>query len=66
MRERKFAEMQQAIGISMKEKHTIVDKWPMKLRFALPSSHAGAQEEFDILQSSGHSGSERYVEWKWS
>ena len=65
MREQKFEEMQKAIGLCMKERHTIVEKWPMKLRFS--SSHtAGAQEDFDLLQASGHSGSERYVEWKWS
>lgn len=66
MRERKFEEMQRAIGLVMKKKHTIVDKWPMKLRFSSPSANAGAQEEFDLLQASGHSGSERYVEWKWA
>lgn len=62
MRERKFEEMQQAIGLVMREKHTIVDKWPMKLRYSSPSAHAGAQEEFELLQASGHSASERYVE----
>jgi hypothetical protein len=36
----------------------------MGLRLLLPRD-AGAQQEFDLLQASGHSGSERYVEWKW-
>ena len=64
MRKQKFDEMQQAIGLCMKEPHTIVEKWPMRRQFS--SSYACSQEEFDLLQSSGHSGSERYVEWKWS
>lgn len=66
VRERKFDQMQKAIGLGMKGKHTIVEKWAMKLRYSSPSAHAGAQEEFDLLQSSGHSVSERYVEWKWT
>ena len=49
-------------GMAIKEKHTIVDKWPMRLK--LKSGQPGAQEEFDIAQSSEHSGSERYMEWK--
>lgn len=64
MRERNFDEMQQAIGLVVKEPHTIVEKWPMKLAFS--SSRPCSQEEFELLQSSGHSGSERYVEWRWS
>jgi len=62
MRELKFAEMTQDIGLMVKEQNTIIEKWPMRLKLSLPQ--AGAQEEFDILQASGHSGSERYVEWK--
>ena len=66
MRERKFDEIQRAVGLVMKKKHTIVGKWPMKLRYSSPSPDAVAQKEFDLLQASGHSGSERYVEWKWA
>jgi hypothetical protein len=62
MRELNFAEMTPHIGLMVKEKHTIIEKWPMRLKRSLPQP--GAQEEFDILQASGHSGSERYVEWK--
>ena len=46
----------------VKEENTIIEKWPMRLKLSLPQP--GAQEEFDILQASGHSGNERYVEWK--
>ena len=34
----------------------------MRLELSMPQP--GAQEEFDILQASDHSGNERYVEWK--
>lgn len=55
--------MAEYVGLCMKTEHTIIEKWPMRLKLSLPQ--AGAQDEFDLLQSSGHSGSERYVEWKW-
>ena len=53
--------MGQLLGMRMKKTHTIIGKWPLrlKLRFGQP----GAQEEFDILLPSSHSGAERYVEW---
>lgn len=57
-----FEEAQRELGFVMKEKHTIVEKWPMKLKLALPQD--GAQEEFELLRASMHSGSERYVEWR--
>lgn len=56
MKAAEFEEAQRELGSVMKE-HTIVEKWPMKLKWA-------AQEEFELLQASMHSGSERYVEWK--
>jgi hypothetical protein len=63
-RERNFLEMQREIGLCAKDQHRIIEKWPMGLRLLLPRD-ADAQQEFDLLQVSGHSGSERYVEWKW-
>jgi hypothetical protein len=47
--------------MAMKE-HTIVEPWPTSLK--LSRKHSGAQKEFDIAMVSGHSGCERYVEWK--
>jgi len=45
-------------GVVMKRKNTIVGEWPLRLR-------GGARtEEFDLLLASGHTGCERYVEWK--
>jgi hypothetical protein len=57
-----FAERSRAMGLMIKEENTIIEKWPLRLKLSLPQP--GAQEEFDILQASDHSGSERYVEWK--
>lgn len=45
-------------GMKMKTKHTLVDKWPLRLRMG------AKQKEFDMLLASGQSGSERYVEWE--
>jgi hypothetical protein len=57
-----FAEMSRSIGLMVKAENTIIEKWPMRLKLSLPQP--GAQEEFDILQASDHSGNERYVEWR--
>lgn len=57
-----FAKMSWSVGLMVKEENTIIEKWPMRLKLSLPQP--GAQEEFDILQASDHSGNERYVEWK--
>ncbi len=54
--------MGQAIGAVMKKTHTIIEKWPSKLK--LGPDQPGAQEEFDLVMSSGVSGQERYVEWQ--
>ncbi|EJT69198.1 hypothetical protein GGTG_13307 [Gaeumannomyces tritici R3-111a-1] len=49
-------------GVQMKEKNTIVEKWPMRFYFNGPT--AKAKKEFAWLLSSHHIGHERYVEWK--
>lgn len=46
----------------MKVEHTIIDKWPYRLK--LRPGQAGAQEEFDRYLSGGLSSKERYVEWR--
>ncbi|KAK1811662.1 hypothetical protein LTR12_013963 [Friedmanniomyces endolithicus] len=46
--------MEQFWGLKIKEPHTIIKKWPMKLK-ARPSDPE-AQKEFDLLQASMHSG----------
>ena len=45
-------------GLVVKEKNTIVEKWPLQLK------KGASQKEFDVLMSIGHTGCERYVEWK--
>jgi hypothetical protein len=57
-----FADMPLKVGLIAKEENTIIEKWPMRLKLEPPQD--GAQEEFDVLLASGHTGSERYVEWK--
>ena len=49
-------------GMVMKDKNTVISKWPYRLKKRLGEN--GAQEEFDALLASGLSGTECYVEWK--
>lgn len=62
MKEVHFLDTARLLNLTMKQSHSIVEKWPMRLR--LKSYEAGAKEEFKILLASAHSGAERYVEWK--
>ncbi|KAF3387278.1 hypothetical protein F1880_000152 [Penicillium rolfsii] len=50
------------VGAAMKEKHSILEKWPYRLK--LRPGQPGAQEEFDRRLRDGVSGKERYIEWK--
>ncbi|KAF5679612.1 monoterpene epsilon-lactone hydrolase [Fusarium heterosporum] len=52
----------QRVGAVMKEEHTIVEKWPYRLK--LVPGEPGSQEEFELLMRGGVSGKERYVEWE--
>ncbi|KAF5026431.1 hypothetical protein F66182_1496 [Fusarium sp. NRRL 66182] len=52
----------QFMGVAMKEKHTIVEKWPFRL--TLEPGQKEAKEEFDLMMRGGASGKERYMEWK--
>lgn len=47
---------------AMKDTHTIIEKWPSKLK--LSHGQPGAQEEFDRALRGGTSSKERYVEWR--
>ena len=58
----KLAEFADFLGVAMKEKHTIIEKRPYRLK--LRPGQRGAQDEFDHLLSGGTSGKERYIEWK--
>ncbi|MCJ1477201.1 hypothetical protein MMC13_005872 [Lambiella insularis] len=58
MEKLEFARISRDAGLVIKDHHTIVAKWPLRLL-------AGAsQRQFAICCASGHDGSQRYVEWK--
>ncbi|KAH8698962.1 hypothetical protein BGW36DRAFT_396585 [Talaromyces proteolyticus] len=57
-----FHKAGEIFGATMKEKHTIIEKWPYRLK--LRPGQPGAQDEFDRCMRQGVSGKERYVEWK--
>ncbi|KAM0347333.1 hypothetical protein ACHAPU_004852 [Fusarium lateritium] len=56
-----FSDFPEYVGAAMKEKHTIVEKWPYRLK--LGPKQKGAKEEFDQMMRGGASGKERYMEW---
>lgn len=62
MRDFGFAEAAQFLGAAIKDNHTVVEKWPFRLK--LRPGQPGAQEEFDRVLAGGVSGKERYVEWQ--
>lgn len=62
MKELKFLQAGNMLGATMKENHTIIDKWPYRLKLQL--GQPGAQDEFDRCMMKSVSGKERYVEWK--
>ncbi|KAI0849407.1 hypothetical protein F5Y00DRAFT_269392 [Daldinia vernicosa] len=47
-------------GLRMKDPHTIIERWPMRVSQELTEQ---AKEYFALLLSSSHNGQERYVEW---
>ena len=57
-RERYLDEISKAAGLTMKAENTIVRPWPMRLR------QNATQREFNVRFASGHTGTERYVEWQ--
>lgn len=57
-----FKETEQHFRMTIKDSHTIIDKWPLRLK--LQPAQIGAKEEFELVLSSTHMGTERYVEWK--
>ncbi|KAJ6011517.1 hypothetical protein N7451_002929 [Penicillium sp. IBT 35674x] len=62
MKKTGFKAAGEVVGLKMKEKHTVIEKWPFRLK--LRPGQPGAQEEFDRRMREGISGKERYVEWK--
>ncbi|KAI1407308.1 hypothetical protein F5Y13DRAFT_183489 [Hypoxylon sp. FL1857] len=62
MKLRRFKEFGSNAGVQMKNKHTIIDPWPLKIPNGRPTKEA--RDYFALLLASGHTGQERYVEWK--
>lgn len=62
MEAHEFTRFGQAFGMEIKVNHTLVEKWPLKVQKR--PGQAGSQEEFNMRFQFGHSGHERYVEWK--
>lgn len=60
---RGFADAASSAGVEMKERHTIIQPWPLRVN---GSSHPTREdkEDFKLLLGSAHIGHERYVEWK--
>ncbi|KAK8070351.1 hypothetical protein PG997_010554 [Apiospora hydei] len=50
------------VGHGDEGEHTVVEKWPMLLKKR--PGQDGAQEEFQDLSNTQHTGSDRYVEWR--
>lgn len=48
--------------VGIKGQHTIIDKWPFRLK--LKPGQQGAQQEFDRMMGTGVNGKEFYLEWK--
>lgn len=57
-----FRGAEEAAGMKMRTKNTIVGEWPMRLK--LRPHQKGAKEAFDRVLGSSHLGIERYVEWQ--
>ena len=58
MQECHFPNFSRAAGLQMKIENSIVRPRPIR-----PNRNM-TQRDFDLLHASGHTGSERYVEWK--
>lgn len=62
VQEFRFDELAAIAGVAMKDRHTVIEKWPYRPK--LRPGQPGAQEEFDRALGAGPSSKERYVEWK--
>ncbi|KAK4120560.1 hypothetical protein N657DRAFT_658451 [Parathielavia appendiculata] len=58
----KLSETAQCFGATEKEKHTVIENWPLRVK--LRPGQPGSQVELDRVLDSGVSTKERYVEWK--
>ncbi|KAL7939876.1 glycosyl hydrolase family 76 domain-containing protein [Trichoderma chlorosporum] len=58
----RFSQIKQLFGVTMKEKHTVIEKWPFRLK--LQYGQPGAMEELIRLTDEVVFAKERYVEWR--
>ncbi|KAI1761376.1 hypothetical protein GGR53DRAFT_469374 [Hypoxylon sp. FL1150] len=63
MKRHNFAKIVELFEMEFKKQHTIIDPWPHGLK--KKPHQKGAKEEFLMLLSSGLSGCERYMEWRY-
>lgn len=62
MKDVQMLELSTALGLVMKERHTIIEAWPFRVKDTAYSEEA--KRNFEFLYRSGLVGWERYVEWK--
>lgn len=62
MAELDFFKAAELAGAAMKNEHTVIEKWPFRLK--LRPGQPGARDEFERLICCGVSSKERYIEWK--
>ena len=58
----RMREATKSMGTVMKQSHTIVEKWPFRMK--LQPGQPVTQAEFDQCLAIGVTGKERYIEWK--
>ncbi|KAL7652452.1 hypothetical protein ACMYSQ_009737 [Aspergillus niger] len=58
----RMREAAKSMGTVMKQSHTIVEKWPFRMK--LQPGQPVTQAEFDQCLAIGVTGKERYIEWK--
>ncbi|KAI1736358.1 hypothetical protein F4680DRAFT_461244 [Xylaria scruposa] len=63
MQEYNFAHAAISAGVKLKEKHTIIPPWPLRVKGGSNPTQKD-KEDFKLLLGSAHIGHERYVEWK--
>ncbi|KAF2967727.1 hypothetical protein GQX73_g5860 [Xylaria multiplex] len=58
-----FAHAASSAGLKMKEEHTIIPAWPLRVNDSLHPAQKD-REDFKLLLGTAHIGHERYMEWK--
>ncbi|KAI6349206.1 hypothetical protein MCOR25_010692 [Pyricularia grisea] len=57
----KLRELVEFVGAEMKDRHTIIEKWPYRMKFK--PKQPGAQQKFELTLANGLLTKERYMEW---